>query len=115
MTDITKMTNEVISERLVRTEVAKATFELTKSLREQDIERQAIEDARSIKRNKNRMYTLFGAMLISLVITLILYYPTKVGIPLGLAVKLHPFAPFSFFVTVGFDSCFTVWAFIHRY
>lgn len=104
-----------LSEHIARSVSGEVALETARALRSQDIDRQKLEDKRSIKRNRNRMYTLFAALFISLIITFILYYPSDIGIPLSWQPRLHKFAPFSFAITIAFDSAFTVWEYIHRY
>jgi uncharacterized membrane protein len=101
--------------RMSRAIAGRMALETARAMRTQDIERQQLEDGRSIKRNRNRMYTLFAALLCSLVLTFVLYYPAYVGIDKATSVTLSKFAPFSFALTIAFDSIFTVWAYIHRY
>lgn len=70
--------------------------------------RQALEDQRSIHRNRNRFATLLGAFLISIVITYVLTSGT-----LGAAGKT--FGPYSFAITILLDSSFTLYAYLKRY
>lgn len=72
-------------------------------------ERQKIEDKRANHRNFNRMLTLFGALVISFVLTWLLYYDHS------LPLWAHKLAPFSFAITILMDSSFTVYALIRHY
>lgn len=71
-------------------------------------QRQAIEDARAIYRNRNRFLTLGFALVISLVLTFVFTH----GIlgPLG-----ETLAPYSFVITIALDSLLTLYAYIRRY
>ena len=71
-------------------------------------ERQRIEDIRANHRNFNRMLTLIGAFVISLVLTFVL----RSGILGSLGVFL---APYAFAITIGMDASFTIYAWRHRY
>lgn len=104
-----------ISEHISRETSGEVAQETAIALRKQDVERQELEDERSIKRNRNRMYTLFAALFCSLILTFIFSYPADVGVPLAWQHHLTKFAPFSFAITIAFDATFTVWAYIHRY
>jgi hypothetical protein len=73
---------------------------------EADARRQAKEDERSIKRNRNRLYTLLAAVLIGLAVVWSLPHFGHVGAVLS---------PYSFVITVLFDTTLTLWAYIHRY
>lgn len=72
-------------------------------------EREARENKRANHRNFNRMLTLFGALVISFVLTWLLYYYP------GLPLWAHKLAPFSFAITILMDSSFTVYALIKHY
>lgn len=73
-----------------------------------DRARQALEDKRSIKRNVNRLFTLIGALLISIVVT----YVTQAGIG-GHLVRAA--GPYAFCITLALDSGFLAWAIRRRY
>ena len=99
----------VVSKALV-TQVPKMMTEIAdQRIAKADEQRQAKEDARSIKRNRNRMYTLFFALFASVIITYCLSTALK-GTYLGTT-----FGPYSFAITILFDSGLTVWAYWHRY
>jgi hypothetical protein len=74
-----------------------------------DKNRQNKEDARSIKRNRNRMYTLVFALFCSIIVTYLLSTMLK-GTYIG-----STFGPYSFAITILFDSGLTFWAYWHRY
>jgi hypothetical protein len=99
----------------VRAIVADAVTVQQYTVKDQDIERQAIEDNRSIHRNLNRFLTLIVALVLGLVIT---YSLTNKGIPwLGIHlpsswVKL---APYSFVITIMLDSSLAAYAYVKRY
>lgn len=77
-------------------------------------EREARENERANHRNLNRMLTLFGALLIGLVVTFIL---THNGIP-GV-VKLPKWsmvlAPYTFVITILLDSGLALYGYIRHY
>jgi len=75
-------------------------------IRDEDEKRQAIEDKRANHRNRNRLYTLIGAMVIGLIVVWGLQHLGPVGMKL---------APYSFIITVLFDSTLTVYALIRKY
>lgn len=93
----------------IRAEIAATTSALVGMLRQQDANRQAVEDIRSVRRNRNRMWTLLFGLLISIILTWTLshdvfgHYATKT------------FGPYSFAITIALDSCLTVYAYIRRY
>lgn len=99
----------------VREEIADAHTVSEYTVKQQDIERQRIEDTRSIHRNLNRFLTLAVALILGLVIT---YTLTNGGIPwLGImlpkaAIKL---SPYSFVITVLLDSSLALYAYVKRY
>jgi len=76
-------------------------------------EREARENTRANHRNFNRMLTLFGALLIGLVVT----YTLQHGEILGF--RLPPWAPglapYSFVITVALDSFLALYSFIRHY
>jgi ABC-type microcin C transport system permease subunit YejE len=74
-----------------------------------DRKRQALEDIRSIHRNKNRLATLIFALFASVVITFLLSNTLK-GTWVGTT-----FGPYSFAITILFDSTLTFWALYKRY
>lgn len=73
------------------------------------IAREQRENVRANHRNFNRMLTLFGALVISFVLTWLLYYDHS------LPMWAHKLAPFSFAITILMDSSFTVYALIRHY
>jgi hypothetical protein len=75
---------------------------------ETQTQRQAIEDARAIYRNRNRFLTLGFALVISLVLTFVFTHG-YLG-PLGVSL-----APYSFVITIALDSLLTLYAYIRRY
>lgn len=67
--------------------------------------RKDAEDKRANHRNFNRLMTLFGAVVIGLVVT---YASTKGYIP-------KEFAPYTFVITVLLDSTFSMYALVKHY
>lgn len=92
--------------KLARQEVAKAATALVGRQLVQDADRQSNEDQRAIRRNRNRMFTLFGAILIGL---LVVWTLPRLG---GTGKLLEPY---SFVITVLMDTAFTVYAYFRRY
>lgn len=82
--------------------------EIMSDIDQKDHERQAIEDERAIKRNRNRLLTLVAALIIGLVVT----YTLENGMwgPMG-----KTLAPYSFVITVAMDSMLAAYAYIKRY
>lgn len=70
----------------------------------------AVEDHRANKRNFNRMLTLFGALLIGLVVTFMLttpgILPTHVDKTVG---------PYTFVITILMDSGLALYGYIRKY
>jgi len=104
----------VVSTRVLAQAINVQVPKIAAEIAQQEIEsadkqRQAKEDARSIKRNKNRMYTLFFALFCSVIITYALSTALR-GTYIGTT-----FGPYSFAITILFDSALTVWAYWHRY
>lgn len=93
----------------VREEIANCTTALVGMLRVQDAQRQAVEDTRSVRRNRNRMWTLLFGLLISIVITWTLSHDV-----FGPHIS-HTWGPYSFAITIALDSTLTVYAYIRRY
>lgn len=93
----------------VREEIATANTALVGMLREQDADRQEIEDVRSIRRNRNRMWTLLVALLLGFIVTYTLSH--DVFGPWA----SHTFGPYSFVITVLLDSGLALYAYIRRY
>lgn len=95
--------------KLVRSEIASAVTVTQYDVKEQDADRQALEDLRAIRRNRNRFLTLLAALGIGLCVTYLLTTP-------GILPKwmLH-YAPYSFVITVLLDSGLAAYAYIRRY
>jgi hypothetical protein len=72
-------------------------------------QRQALEDTRSIRRNRNRFASLAGALLIS---TLLTYCFQHAYLGPHLSAML---APYSFVITITLDSVITLYALLRRY
>jgi hypothetical protein len=68
-------------------------------------DREQRENKRANHRNFNRLLTLFGAVIIGLVVT---WMATKGIIPAAVA-------PYTFVITVLLDSCFSLYALIKHY
>lgn len=82
----------------------------------QAAERQAAEDDRANHRNLNRMLTLFGALLIGLIVTFILTNPTAVLIPLGVSPTfIATMAPYTFTITILLDSSLALYSYVRKY
>jgi hypothetical protein len=71
--------------------------------------RQALEDQRAVRRNRNRFVSLIGALIISLMLT----WTFQHGY-LGPHVSAA-FAPYSFVITITLDSVITMYAYLRRY
>ena len=69
-------------------------------------ERQAIEDLRAIRRNRNRLMTMLAAIVIGLAIVWTLPRMGSVG---------KAMEPYSFIATVALDTLLTLYAYIKRY
>lgn len=93
----------------VRHEIAVATATLVGMLRAQDADRQLIEDVRSVRRNRNRMWTLLVALLLGFIVTYTL--SNDVFGPWA----SNTFGPYSFVITVLLDSGLALYAYIRRY
>jgi hypothetical protein len=77
--------------------------------------RQQAEDIRANHRNFNRMMTMFGALVIGLVVTFLLTHPTlfqMFGLTPG---QVKPFAPYAFTITILLDSAITMYSYIRHY
>lgn len=72
-------------------------------------DRKTAEDERANKRNFNRMLTLFGALLIGLVVT---YALTTPGIVPN---SLKFLAPYTFVITIVLDSGLALYGYIKKY
>lgn len=77
-----------------------------KLIQDADRERQKIEDVRANRRNRNRLMTMLGAIVIGLAIVWTLPH---LG-PMGKALE-----PYSFIATVSLDTLLTLYAYIKRY
>lgn len=72
-------------------------------------DREARENFRANKRNFNRMLTLFGALVIGLVVTYVLTTP-------GLIPQNWKFlAPYTFVITIVLDSGLALYGYIRKY
>lgn len=114
ITEADGSTEELKAERLVAKAINSQVPQLVHAIAKEEVvsaekNRQRIEDARSIKRNRNRIYTLVFALFASVVITYCLSTILK-GTWVG-----ETFGPYSFAITILFDSGLTVWAYWHRY
>lgn len=92
----------------IRREIATALVVSAIQTKQQDVERQAIEDMRAIRRNRNRFATLLVALLLGFFITWSLQ--NQLFGPASL--KL---APYSFVITVLLDSGLAAYAYFKRY
>ena len=72
-------------------------------------EREDRENTRANKRNLNRMLTLFGALVIGLVVTFVLTTPGM--IPAGWKFL----APYTFVITIILDSGLALYGYIRKY
>lgn len=73
-----------------------------------DRERQAIEDTRANRRNRNRMLTLLGALVIGLAVTYILNA--------GYLGTFGPvLAPYAFTITIAMDSTLAAYSWLRHY
>jgi len=77
-------------------------------------EREARENMRANHRNLNRMLTLFGALVIGLVVTFVLQHK---GIPglVTLPVWTMALAPYTFVITIALDSGLALYGYIRHY
>ena len=77
-------------------------------------EREARENKRANHRNFNRMLTLFGALVIGLIVTYVLQHQ---GIPglVTLPKSTHTLAPYAFVITVALDMGLAAYSFIRHY
>lgn len=73
--------------------------------------REQRENWRANKRNFNRMLTLFGALVIGLIVTFILYHPVMFHLP-HWAMAL---APYSFVITILMDSSLALYSYVKKY
>lgn len=99
--------NQTTSDRLARL----WTFlspQVSNAITEAQDARQAIEDTRANRRNRNRMLTLLGALLIGIVVTFVLTHGY-----MGAASKTY--GPYAFVITVALDSLITVYAYVRHY
>lgn len=99
---------EVVTLSDVRHEIAVALTVTAFDLKQQDVDRQALEDLRAVRRNRNRFATLLVALLLGFFITWALQ--SQIFGPTSL--KL---APYSFVITVLLDSGLAAYAYIRRY
>lgn len=78
-------------------------------------DRQIVEDNRANHRNFNRMMTLFGALMIGLVLTFLLTHPTILA-SWGIAPKLTAtIQPYTFVITILLDSSLALYSFVRKY
>lgn len=78
-------------------------------------EREARENKRANHRNLNRMLTLFGALVIGLIVTYGLEHGgfPMFGVTLPPSTKL--LAPYAFVITIAMDSTLALYSFIRHY
>lgn len=109
-------TDEPVSKGLVAHMLLTQVPNIAQSMAEQvvterDYQRQIVEDTRANRRNFNRMMTLFGALLISLIVTYVLSHP---GTILSKSI-CKTWGPYSFAITILLDSALTVYAYLRHY
>lgn len=107
-------------EHLVRRAAAEAvqySDKLTRrTIEEVNATRQVIEDTRANHRNLNRMLTLFGALVIGMVLTYLLTHPVLLHSWFGMSPKtVKSIAPYTFVITVAMDSTLALYSFIRHY
>lgn len=107
--EVTYNATDTTTTRTAGTWSAEADEHVRRLISEAQSEREARENKRANHRNFNRLMTLVGAMVISFVLTWLLYYYP------GLPMWAHKLAPFSFAITILMDSSFTFYALIRHY
>jgi hypothetical protein len=92
--------------QVAREEITLATVQLIALLKGEEIQRQHTEDTRSVRRNRNRFFTLLGALLIGICVV---YFVPKLG------TTGKTLGPYAFCITIALDSAFVAWSYIRRY
>jgi hypothetical protein len=106
---VTYTANESSDTRTTGQWPVEADEHVRKLISEAQDEREARENIRANHRNLNRLLTLIGALIISFVVTWLLYYDPS------LPLWAHKLAPFSFAITILMDSSFVLYSYIRHY
>ena len=87
------------------------TMEIERHITARDVARQAAEDERAVRRNRNRMLTLLGAFLLSCIVT----YALQKNILHLAPATAKVWAPYAFAITIALDSGLAIYSWIRRY